>query len=170
MKQAATKAIEQGAMEHRPPLDKTVQHILEECRVVLPGLQALFGFQLIAVFNAPFFEILTHGEQVLHLMALALEAIAVALLMAPAAYHRQAQPQGVSESFIAYASILLTIGMLPLMIAIGVDVYVIGRVILGSAALSALSTSVVMLVFMALWFVIPQMSNNHARGKHVAHR
>jgi hypothetical protein len=25
--------------------------LLDECRMVLPGIQALFGFQLIAVFN-----------------------------------------------------------------------------------------------------------------------
>ena len=34
----------------------TVTHLLEECRMVLPGIQALFGFQLIAVFNAAFWE------------------------------------------------------------------------------------------------------------------
>jgi len=33
---------------------KTISHLLEECRMVLPGIQALFGFQLIAVFNQPF--------------------------------------------------------------------------------------------------------------------
>ena len=35
-------------------LDSAVRHILEECRMVLPGIQALFGFQLIAVFNEGF--------------------------------------------------------------------------------------------------------------------
>jgi len=36
------------------PLSQAVSHLLEECRMVLPGLQALFGFQLVAVFNTAF--------------------------------------------------------------------------------------------------------------------
>lgn len=27
------------------PLSEAVTHLLEECRMVLPGIQALFGFQ-----------------------------------------------------------------------------------------------------------------------------
>ena len=32
-------------------LDAAASHLLEECRTVVPGMQALFGFQLIAVFS-----------------------------------------------------------------------------------------------------------------------
>ena len=35
-------------------LPEATSHLLEECRMVLPGIQALFGFQLIAVFNSRF--------------------------------------------------------------------------------------------------------------------
>ncbi len=44
-------------------LDSAVRHILEECRMVLPGIQALFGFQLIAVFNEGFAQKLSVLEQ-----------------------------------------------------------------------------------------------------------
>lgn len=37
-------------------LSEAVTHLLEECRMVLPGIQALFGFQLIVVFNPTFYE------------------------------------------------------------------------------------------------------------------
>jgi hypothetical protein len=46
-------------MEHsveKLSLEDALTHLLEECRMVLPGVQALFGFQLIAVFNRSFFE------------------------------------------------------------------------------------------------------------------
>ena len=36
------------------PWPDAVTHLLEECRMILPGLQALLGFQLIAVFSAAF--------------------------------------------------------------------------------------------------------------------
>ena len=69
------------------PLSEAVTHLLEECRMVLPGMQALFGFQLIAVFNTTFRESLSSSEKYLHLAAIGLIAVAVALVMAPAALH-----------------------------------------------------------------------------------
>jgi Family of unknown function (DUF6328) len=52
------------------PLSRAAEYLLEECRMVLPGIQALFGFQLIAVFNQGFGEKLTIGEERLHLVAI----------------------------------------------------------------------------------------------------
>jgi uncharacterized protein DUF6328 len=67
--------------------------------MVLPGIQALFGFQLIVVFNARFHDF-TALEQVLHLIALLLDAVAIVLIMTPAAYHRIAERGIVSRRFI----------------------------------------------------------------------
>jgi hypothetical protein len=41
----------------RPELEKIAQTAIEEARMVLPGIQAIFGFQLIAVFNTKFAEL-----------------------------------------------------------------------------------------------------------------
>jgi len=73
------------------PLSKAAQFLLEECRMVLPGMQALFGFQLIAVFSQTFDQKLSAMNQVLHLIALALVAIAIGLVMTPAALHRKTE-------------------------------------------------------------------------------
>ena len=62
-------------------LEEEVDHIIEEIRMVLPGIQALFGFQLIAVFNQRFSELLPRTGQVLHLAALILVAAAKGLIM-----------------------------------------------------------------------------------------
>jgi hypothetical protein len=42
--------------ERRAPedLERAATHVLEEARMVLPGIQALLGFQLIAVFSSRF--------------------------------------------------------------------------------------------------------------------
>jgi hypothetical protein len=56
-----------------------VSHLLEECRMVLPGIQALFGFQLVAVFNQSFWEKVAHQEQILHFLAIGLVALSVRL-------------------------------------------------------------------------------------------
>lgn len=47
----------------RPPLGDTVRNILEEARMILPGVQTLFGFQLIVVFNQRFEDLLSSREQ-----------------------------------------------------------------------------------------------------------
>jgi Family of unknown function (DUF6328) len=57
-------------------LDSAVRHILEECRMVLPGIQALFGFQLIAVFNDGFAQKLSTVQQQIHSVSIVLTVIA----------------------------------------------------------------------------------------------
>jgi hypothetical protein len=52
--------------------------------MVLPGIQALFGFQLIAVFNDRFQQ-LEGLYQLIHFIALVLVALSVAIIMTPAA-------------------------------------------------------------------------------------
>jgi hypothetical protein len=56
------------------------RNVVEEARMLLPGLQALFGFQTIAVFNQRFDE-LALLERNSHLVALTLVIISVALLL-----------------------------------------------------------------------------------------
>ncbi len=49
---------QQVARDHaeHESLSQAITHILEECRMVLPGIEALFGFQLVAVFSQPFWN------------------------------------------------------------------------------------------------------------------
>ena len=136
-------------------LDSAASHILEECRMVLPGIQALFGFQLIAVFNEGFGEKLSKVEQLTHLVALVLTVIATVLVMTPAALHRQAEPRQVSERFVWIASNMVLAGMYPLAVAVALDVYVVASVVLKSDAIGALLAGVVLVVFIALWIFVP---------------
>jgi hypothetical protein len=139
------------------PLSEAVTHLLEECRMVLPGIQALFGFQLISVFNSTFRESLSSSEQYLHLAAIGLVAVAVALVMAPAALHRQTDPQAVTKNFLTIASRLLLLSMFPLLLGICFDFYLISRLILNKTMTSILLASVLLVIFTSLWFVLPRV-------------
>jgi hypothetical protein len=132
-------------------------HLLEECRMVLPGVQALFGFQLIAVFSSGFGPQLSPGEQRIHLLALALVAVAGALVMTPAAYHRQNRPREATMRLLLLGGRLLLSAMVPLMVGIGLDFYLIARVILGGRGVSAVLTGLLMLLFVFLWFGLPRI-------------
>jgi hypothetical protein len=123
--------------------------------MVLPGIQALFGFQLIAVFNAPFWEKLSASEQRLHLLALGLLAVAIALVMTPAAYHRQVEPETVSRNFVLLSTRVLRWSLVPLAGAICLDLYLISRLILHSQIAGLFVSSLVLVVFIALWAVLP---------------
>jgi hypothetical protein len=145
-------------------LETAVTHLLEECRMVLPGVQALFGFQLVAVFSAGFEVQLSPFEQRLHLLALALVAMAGALVMAPAAYHRQTRPREVSGHFLALGGRLLLGSMIPLLAGIGIDFYLIARVIMESRAIAALLAILLMGFFASFWFLLPRMRRDRSPG------
>jgi len=137
-------------------LDSAAAHLLEECRMVLPGIQALFGFQLIAVFNEGFDEKLSGVGQMVHLVAIILTTLSMALVMTPAALHRQAEPKEVSERFLWLASKMVLAGMVPLAVAVGLDSYVVASIVLQSELLGIALGVVLMMVFAALWFVLPR--------------
>jgi hypothetical protein len=149
----------------RLPLSEAVTHLLEECRMVLPGVQALFGFQLIAVFNSTFRERLTSTEQVIHLVAIGLVAMSVALVMAPAAYHRQTNPEEATESFIELATYLLLGSMFPLMIGITLDFYLIAHLILENNILSLLLSLILLIWFVTFWFLLPRLKKPPKVGR-----
>lgn len=52
-------------LAHKESLEEEGTHATDEARMILPGVQAILGFQLIAVFNQRFQE-LTEGRQFLH--------------------------------------------------------------------------------------------------------
>ena len=130
--------------------------------MVLPGIQALFGFQLIAVFNQGF-SALAEGLKVLHLTATVLTAVAIALVMAPAAYHRIVSPMAVSDEFVGRSSRLLLASMFPLAASLCAELYLVARVVLGKSWVIAIAIAV-FLLFMALWVLLPARN----RRKHVA--
>ena len=139
----------------RLPLYRAVGYIIDESRMVLPGIQALFGFQLIAVFSDRFATLSPH-EQQLHFISIALVVLATGLIMTPAAYHRHQESREVTQSFIVISTRLLLLGMVPLAVALALDVYLIGQLILSPDLARSVAWGLLgLLVF--LWFVFPRV-------------
>ncbi len=142
-------------VEEELRLYEAAMMLVEECRMVLPGIQALFGFQLIAVFNSTFSEKLSPLEQRLHLLSIVLIGIAIVIIMTPAAYHRQTDPEDITQQFINLSTRLLLLSTAPLALSICIDIYLISRLILQNVALSLLVTFLLLIIFIVLWFVLP---------------
>jgi hypothetical protein len=144
-------------VEHRETLEEEATHATDEARMVLPGIQAILGFQLIAVFNQRFQD-LSEGLQVLHLAAFLLLAVAMGLVMAPAAYHRQAERGCITRRFVDFASRLLSLSLVPLTLGIVIDTYLLVWLVVGRELAGLCVAGGLLLVLVCLWFVVPQVA------------
>jgi hypothetical protein len=151
------------AMEvHIETLEEEATHATDEARMVLPGIQAILGFQLIAVFNQRF-EDLSSIQQYVHLGAFLMVALAMGLLMAPAAYHRQAERGQLSRRFVNVASTLLCAAMVPLILGVALDAYLISFLISYDDKLSTSVGVFVCAALSGLWFLLPYLMGRAQR-------
>ncbi len=147
---------------HKETLEEEATHATDEARMVLPGVQAMLGFQLIAVFNQRFQD-LSEGRQILHLIAFLLLAVAMGMIMAPAAYHRQAERGCITRRFVDLASSLLTLSLAPLAVGIAIDAYLLVWLVLGDELLSLCIAAALLAVLAGLWFILPWAAKPSAR-------
>lgn len=141
---------------HPVDLKDAVKFALDEARMVLPGIQALFGFQLIAVFNNRFEDVFDSPGQQLHLAALLLVALSCALIMTPAAYHRRTGREHVSKRLLAIVSGFIGAAMVPLMLAISIDVGLVAFAVTESPVMSTALAVLCGVVLAGLWLVFPR--------------
>jgi hypothetical protein len=137
--------------EEREKLNKKVQHALTECRVVLPGAQALMGFQFIAILTDSF-DKLPSVAKYIHLACIGMSALAIVFLMTPAAYHRIVEQGEVTEHFHRFASKMLIASLVPLALGLCGDVYVVVEKVTESQLISVVSALVILAIFWELWF------------------
>jgi hypothetical protein len=145
--------MDQQAVE-RESLKEEMSNILSEARMVIPGAQALFGFQTMAVFNQRFEDLPTSGVTC-YLVGLGLLALSIALLLAPAAYHRIAHGGQVSRHMIKLSSRFISGGMAPLMLSLALDIYVVCLAALDDARIATVAAVLALAAFTWFWFVYP---------------
>jgi hypothetical protein len=141
----------------REPLTESVTHVVEEARMLIPGVTAFLGFQLVAVFNNAFSQKLTHDEQMLHVGAMFVTLVALLLLLTPAAYHRQAESGWVSQGFVNLSSRLIT-GATPLFaLGMTLDFYLLVRAVSENTTLALAMAILVLAITIVLWYGVPHV-------------
>lgn len=145
-------------------LADAASHLIEECRMVLPGVQAIFGFQLMVVFQQKFGEELDKPYQYLHLGALMLVAIAAAVIMTPAAYHRIQGVTHVTDRFIRISSRLLLIALGILACGLSLDVFILGRLVVEQRGVAVAMAAVVFVFMLFMWYLFPRVADGGRRG------
>ena len=127
--------------------------LLNELRVILPGVQFLFAFLLTVPFSQRFSE-LDGLETGVFFVTLLCTAIATALLMAPSAQHRVLWREGVREQRLKLGNTLTIVGLIFLVPAMVGAVFVVSAFIFG-LGLGLTVTLLLVLFFALLWFLLP---------------
>ncbi len=151
---------ESGATE----LTDKIKHVLTEARVVLPGAQALLGFQFVTTLMESF-EKLPASSKYVHLVSLSLVAVSIVLLMTPAAYHRIVEEGEETEHFHRFASRVLIAAMVPLALGMCGGFFIVMRKIVVSSTASIVAAAMMLVFFYGLWFGFTLY-----RRKHSGHR
>jgi hypothetical protein len=149
------KRIENMTAESGPtPLSTKIEQMLTEARVIIPGCQALLGFQLVVMLTHAFDE-LPSDAKIMHAAGLCCVTIATILLMTPAALHRQSFGGNDSELFLRLGSAFVIAGPLPLALGIAADVYVVFLKITHSTAITVAAGLAMLLAMLGLWYLYP---------------
>jgi hypothetical protein len=146
--------------EHRTSLDVRVEQMLTEARVLIPGAQALFGFQLAIMLTDAFGE-LVESAKIVHVTALCCIVLALILLMAPAAFHRIAYGGENTEAFYWLGSRLIVVAALPLALGITLDFYVAATRAFETRLPAFLTALGIGLVLLFLWGLQPLVLRAH---------
>jgi hypothetical protein len=145
-------------------LTRNVNELLQELRVAQAGVQFLFGFLLAVAFTEPYARASTF-QHVVHLIAVVFATTAVALLSAPAAWHRVLFRQGERPRIIEVANTFAIAGMACLAVAMAFTVLLLTDAVLGDWGAIAISAGAAIL-FVTLWFGLPlrrRWRNNNGR-------
>jgi hypothetical protein len=148
-------APEEKNMENsHTPLGKRIEQLLTEARLIIPGAQALLGFQFVAMLTNGF-ERLPQASKITHVVALGLIAINVMLLMTPAALHRLSWGGEDSEGFLRIGSALVIAAPLFLAAGIAAESWVVLQKAFDEVAWSTPGAVATFLVLALCWYVVP---------------
>jgi hypothetical protein len=127
--------------------------LLQELRVVLPGVQVLFAFLLTVPFSARF-EYVSPLQQTIFFATLVCTAISAALLIAPSVHHRLLWRRQAREHRLRVANRLAIAGVVLLVPGMVGAMFVITDILFGSTA-AAVGTAAITAFFVYVWFVMP---------------
>jgi hypothetical protein len=133
--------------------NRNLDQLLQELRVVLPGVQVLFAFLLAVPFSSRFGDV-DDFERDVYFVALLLSALAVALLMAPSIQHRILFRREQKRYLVSLGGALLIAGMTALALAIVLSLVLVAHFLFGAAA-AWIAGGLSFAAFALVWYVLP---------------
>lgn len=137
----------------RERVNRELIELLNELRVVLPGVTVLFAF-LLAVPFAKGWPKVTPFERDVFLVAVLATGVSIAFLTAPSSYHRLRFRQGDKERIVKVGNRLSIIGIAAFAVALeAVILLVVSYVLSRGAGIAA--AAVVGGLVLSLWYGLP---------------
>jgi amino acid transporter len=133
--------------------DRELIELLNELRIVLPGVTVLFGF-LLAVPFAKGWSKVTPFERDVFLVAFLSTGVSVVFLTAPSSYHRLRFRTGDKEHLVRYGSRLSVVGIVAFAVALEAVVLLVFDYVVSTGAAIAATVGFTLLVAV-LWYGLP---------------
>jgi hypothetical protein len=146
---------EDGSTEESPRETEIryMSDLLQELRVVLPGVQVTFAFLLTVAFMDRFAQA-TPLQRSVYFAALLSTAMATAFFIAPTIQHRILWRQGQRATRLKMGNGLLIAGTVLLAIGMSCVIFLVADVVYGRTGAIVATTAIVM-VFVGVWYVFP---------------
>jgi Family of unknown function (DUF6328) len=132
--------------------------LLQELRVVIPGVQVLLAFLLTVPFQQRFAQI-PGSMRNAFFASIACATLATAFLIAPSAHHRMRWRAGEKERLVRVGNQMAIVGTVFLAAAIVLALYVITD-LLFTTNLAVLTAIAALVLFGVLWYVVPMMGRS----------
>jgi hypothetical protein len=160
---AASHDSSSGTESRDEQLARNVSELLQELRVAQAGVQFLFGFLLAVAFTEHYARA-SGFEQVVHLVAVVFATASVALLTAPAAWHRLLFRQGQRPQILRVANTFMVAGLACLATAMTATVLLLFKVVAGPVIATVFAVALATM-FVLLWFVLPLRTRWNGNGE-----
>lgn len=134
-------------------LDRELLELLNELRVVLPGVQALFAFLLIVPFNDRFADV-TSAQRFVYTVALLASALACVLFITAPAFHRLRFRRHDKVQLLRIGNRCAIAGMAALGVAMAAGVFLVTGYLFGTGMGTLLAAGVALSIGI-LWWVVP---------------
>jgi hypothetical protein len=134
-------------------LDRNLDEMTGEVRVIVTGVQVLFAFLLVVPFNSGFKGV-GPFERGAYFVTLLCAALAAVCMIAPAAQHRVLFRQEDKRHIVFVANRVVIAGMVFLALAMSGSILLVATKLFG-ALTGAVTAGVLGTAFALLWFVLP---------------
>jgi predicted aspartyl protease len=145
-------------------LDRELNELLQELRVIQGGILLLVGFLLVIAFSTGF-EHVTEFQRLVYYVTLLVTGLSAIVVVAPVVHHRMAFRRHDKERVIVRgnAQILIAIFLVAVSI-LGIEIlitdYLYGPVV------TIVATSAYLIVTVIMWWILPRHSLKQAAREH----
>jgi FtsH-binding integral membrane protein len=141
-------------------LNRNLDQLLQELRVVLPGVQVLFAFLLAVPFSTRFNRV-DQFDRVVFFIALIFATISVVLLLSPSIQHRILFRHDQKPYLVRTGTVLTIAGMTALALSMTLSLVLVAHFLYGVWAAAFVGGAAVVAIG-TVWYAIPIGRRRHA--------